>query len=133
MAGPRHSHCPKGPLVDTHSRSRVLLYPPPQPSSPATRLIHVEDMPNMEPNQDRFTRMVWLAKYVVIVKARLPLFQAYLKGERNPAGDHSLTGVTLLTYLEMIKKFGSLAIVDSNAVPVGMVEVFKSSKVRWEQ
>ena len=38
-----------------------------------------------------------------------------------------------LHHHEMIKKFGSLAIVDSNAVPVGMVEVFKSSKVRWEQ
>lgn len=34
---------------------------------------------------------------------------------------------------EMTQKLGSLAIVDPSLVPVGMVSVFKSSRMRWEQ
>lgn len=34
---------------------------------------------------------------------------------------------------EMVKKFGSITIVDPTTIPVGMLGVFKSSKVRWEQ
>ena len=34
---------------------------------------------------------------------------------------------------EMVKKFGSLAVVEPSAVPAGMVSVFKSSRMKWEQ
>ncbi|KAL5535836.1 hypothetical protein ACEPAF_3930 [Sanghuangporus sanghuang] len=34
---------------------------------------------------------------------------------------------------QMVKKFGSLAVVDPTTVPVGMVSVFKSSRMKWEQ
>lgn len=41
--------------------------------------------------------------------------------------------VIALHHNEMICKFGSLAVVDPDAVPVGMVDVFKRSRLRWDQ
>ena len=58
-------------------------------------------------------------------------------GAKRPAGWAGLPRywqwVIGLHHHEMIRKFGSLAIVDPNAVPVGMVSVFKSSRMKWEQ
>ena len=34
---------------------------------------------------------------------------------------------------ELTSKFGSFAIVDPALIPVGMLEVFQGTKVRWEQ
>ncbi|KLO19096.1 hypothetical protein SCHPADRAFT_912892 [Schizopora paradoxa] len=33
----------------------------------------------------------------------------------------------------MVHKFGSLAVVEAGSIPVGMVDVFKGSRMRWEQ
>lgn len=33
----------------------------------------------------------------------------------------------------MVRKFGSLAVVEAGSIPVGMVDVFKGSRMRWEQ
>ncbi|EJC99769.1 uncharacterized protein FOMMEDRAFT_148609 [Fomitiporia mediterranea MF3/22] len=41
--------------------------------------------------------------------------------------------VIALHHDQMVKKFGSLAVVDPTSVPVGMVSVFKSSRMKWEQ
>lgn len=58
-------------------------------------------------------------------------------GVKRRTGWHSLTNywkwIVGLHHHEMIKKFGSLAIVDPNAVPVGMVAVFRNSRMKWEQ
>jgi hypothetical protein len=37
-----------------------------------------------------------------------------------------------LHHNEMVSMFGSLAIVDPGTIPVGMVDAFKSARVRWE-
>ncbi|EJC99767.1 uncharacterized protein FOMMEDRAFT_31043 [Fomitiporia mediterranea MF3/22] len=41
--------------------------------------------------------------------------------------------IIALHHDQMVKKFGSLAVVDPTSVPVGMVSVFKSSRMKWEQ
>ncbi|KAL5533901.1 hypothetical protein ACEPAG_361 [Sanghuangporus baumii] len=41
--------------------------------------------------------------------------------------------IIALHHEQMVKKFGSLAVVDPATVPVGMVSVFKSSRMKWEQ
>ncbi|CAF3973047.1 unnamed protein product [Adineta steineri] len=38
-----------------------------------------------------------------------------------------------LHHEEMIKKYGSLLIVEPTSIPVGMVAVFRNSRTRWEQ
>ncbi|KAL5494914.1 hypothetical protein ACEPAI_376 [Sanghuangporus weigelae] len=41
--------------------------------------------------------------------------------------------IIALHHEQMVKKFGSLAVVDPATVPVGMVSVFKGSRMKWEQ
>jgi len=38
-----------------------------------------------------------------------------------------------LHHEEMVKKYGSLLIVEPTSIPVGMVAVFRNSRTRWEQ
>ena len=41
--------------------------------------------------------------------------------------------VIALHHDEMVRTFGSLAVVEAGTIPVGMVDVFKGSRTRWEQ
>ncbi|EJC99768.1 uncharacterized protein FOMMEDRAFT_127959 [Fomitiporia mediterranea MF3/22] len=41
--------------------------------------------------------------------------------------------VIALHHDEMVKKFGGLAVVEPTSIPVGMVSVFKGSRMKWEQ
>jgi len=34
---------------------------------------------------------------------------------------------------EVVRMFGGLEVVDRNLIPVGMVGLFRSSRMRWEQ
>ncbi|KAF4562975.1 hypothetical protein EYR40_007307 [Pleurotus pulmonarius] len=59
-----------------------------------------------------------------------PVLQALQTGSSN---DYYARYVLALYGEELVQMFGSLELVDANLIPVGMVDLFKTSKLRWDQ
>ncbi|KAG9221393.1 hypothetical protein CCMSSC00406_0009842 [Pleurotus cornucopiae] len=59
-----------------------------------------------------------------------PVLQALQTGSGN---DYYAHYVLALYGEELVRMFGSLELVDANLIPVGMVDLFKTSKLKWDQ
>lgn len=55
-----------------------------------------------------------------------------LQSESDMIGDGYLRWVAQLYGREIIEVFGSLKIVDSGLLPIGMVNLFRSGRVQWK-
>ncbi len=89
--------------------------------------------------------MKLLKRPTKVVTSSTPQIDASIRvlGEGLKAfGGSSMSWSTLSPYWQwvigahhdsMAHKFGSLAVVEAGSIPVGMVDVFKGSRMRWEQ
>ncbi|OCB92170.1 hypothetical protein A7U60_g462 [Sanghuangporus baumii] len=71
------------------------------------------------------------------LKASLKLLDDSISAFEGATDGHTLLPywqwIIALHHDAMVKKFGSLAVVDPATVPAGMVSVFKGSRMKWEQ
>ncbi len=89
--------------------------------------------------------MKLLKRPTKVVTSSTPQIDASIRvlGEGLKAfGGSSMSWSTLSSYWQwvigvhhdaMVHKFGSLAVVEAGSIPVGIVDVFKGSRMRWEQ
>ncbi|KAL0952375.1 hypothetical protein HGRIS_006652 [Hohenbuehelia grisea] len=81
----------------------------------------------------------WAKRYAELLDVPAPLHvyptHALQNATRvlNSKLDYYGSWVVALYGEELLKKFGKLAVVDPNLIPVGMVQLFKTSRMRWEQ
>ncbi|KAL0951138.1 hypothetical protein HGRIS_007873 [Hohenbuehelia grisea] len=83
----------------------------------------------------------WAARYEELMSVPPPITVKMTPALSASAGslsaswglDYYPAWVVALYGEELLKKFGTLEVVDPNLIPVGMVQLFKTSRMKWEQ